>query len=525
MIERLWASFLSGLRPSFGIDDTARSLTLTFGLLAGLFKFLVALTVIWAMAAGVLQTARLIAYIPQGFPGNAKGVWVNQADWLAPIVAIFVYTLKAFGATTLVGLAAALIGGFLGFLFGVPRPISEAAAPLGPLPSTPIPRPGASAAAGQAASQAGGADRATGVPAVPTGQPPAPSHAGRAWESSTNLTQISDWLTKIIVGIGLVEASNIYSGLAQLSTVLSDRLFDGAAGSRLAIPAVMIAGAILGFLYAYLFTQLFLARLFVVTDYNLRANLGAAFTTLSTIPPASPAIASPFRTDPGTPPVDQPTPAQTEAASLVASLPLGELTEPVQILAWGRSHAGMNNYPEAALAYRRLLNQVRTPEVLAEAARVFSASDQPREAESALAEAVRGRDDVSPEVRFRITFDAASLALYEPPPGGYQRALDLLDEHTLAYDPAGWLRVLRACANAQRYRHDLATASDQQKAESREAVLKDLRLALLLTPAHRNWIRYLWDPNTPNKPPLGSPDRDDDLEIFFDDPDFKDLLG
>ena len=109
MIERLWASFLSGLRPSFGIDDTARSLTLTFGLLAGLFKFLVALTVIWAMAAGVLQTARLIAYIPQGFPGNAKGVWVNQADWLAPIVAIFVYTLKAFGATTLVGLAAALI--------------------------------------------------------------------------------------------------------------------------------------------------------------------------------------------------------------------------------------------------------------------------------------------------------------------------------------------------------------------------------------------------------------------------------
>ena len=44
MIGRFWVSFLSGLRPSFIIDDNARGLTLTFGVLAGLIKFLVALT-------------------------------------------------------------------------------------------------------------------------------------------------------------------------------------------------------------------------------------------------------------------------------------------------------------------------------------------------------------------------------------------------------------------------------------------------------------------------------------------------
>ena len=206
----------------------------------------------------------------------------------------------------------------------------------------------------------------------------------------------------------------------------------------------MIAAGILGFLYAYLFTQLFLARFFTITDLDLRLNLSAAFTTLSTIPPASPAIAGPIRAGPGTPPLDQPTQAQTQAADMVASLPLAELTDPVQFLAWARSHAVMNNYQQAAEGYRRLLTQMRTPEILAEAARVFNANDQLSEAESALAAPARERDNVSPEVRFRISFDAASSALYEPPPGGYRKALELLDEKTLAYDPAGWLHVLRA---------------------------------------------------------------------------------
>ena len=84
----------------------------------------------------------------------------------------------------------------------------------------------------------------------------------------------------------------------------------------------MIAAGILRFLYAYLFTQLFLARFFTITDLDLRLNVSAAFTTLSTIPPASPAIAGPIRAGPGTPPLDQPTQAQTQAAGMVASLVL-----------------------------------------------------------------------------------------------------------------------------------------------------------------------------------------------------------
>jgi hypothetical protein len=81
-------------------------------------------------------------------------------------------------------------------------------------------------------------------------------------------------LTKIIVGVGLVEAKAIYERLSQLSGGLGAMLFDGAAGSLLVIPAVIITGALLGFLYAYLFTQLVVAEPLARTDVEL-SNAGA----------------------------------------------------------------------------------------------------------------------------------------------------------------------------------------------------------------------------------------------------------
>jgi hypothetical protein len=76
-------------------------------------------------------------------------------------------------------------------------------------------------------------------------------------------------LTKIIVGVGLVEAKAIFERLSWLSQSLGGMLFDGAVGSRLVIPSVIIAGALVGFLYAYLFTQLVIAGLVARTDAAL----------------------------------------------------------------------------------------------------------------------------------------------------------------------------------------------------------------------------------------------------------------
>ena len=102
-------------------------------------------------------------------------------------------------------------------------------------------------------------------------------------QSSTNLTEISDWLTKIIVGVGLVEAKAIFERLSWLSQSLGGMLFDGAVGSQMVIPSVIIAGALVGFLYAYLFTQLVIAGLVARTDAAL--SVGGTSVTYQEIVP------------------------------------------------------------------------------------------------------------------------------------------------------------------------------------------------------------------------------------------------
>jgi hypothetical protein len=267
-MKQFWNRLLSALVPNFETDEYGRALEATFRLLTHLMKVLVALTAIWAIAAGFLQTGRLIKYIPGGLPGQRGfGFWADRANWLGPWLGVPVYALKAFGVTMLIGLAAAMVGGLLGFLFGVPRVSS---APQ--LAALEIRGPGSPTSAGQAAGSP--------VPdsgAARLGRPPAVGAAtfqgGRGWQSSTNLTEISDWLTKIIVGVGLVEAKAIYERLSQLSGSLGTMLFDGAVGTLLVIPAVIIAGALIGFLYAYLFTQLVVAGLVARTDAEL-SNAG-----------------------------------------------------------------------------------------------------------------------------------------------------------------------------------------------------------------------------------------------------------
>ena len=131
MLAAFWEMFLFALRPNFGASKHERGLAITFELITSLIKILVALTVVWAVAAGFLQTGRLIAYFPAGFPSKeASAFWPSWIGWAAVIVGVPVYAAKALGATLLIGLATALFGGFLGFLFGVPRRISEASAPV-----------------------------------------------------------------------------------------------------------------------------------------------------------------------------------------------------------------------------------------------------------------------------------------------------------------------------------------------------------------------------------------------------------
>ena len=115
--------------------------------------------------------------------------------------------------------AALLVGAFLGFLFGYP----------------------------QRSSAAQGTARASAA----------------FFELNTNLAQVSDWLTKILIGIGLVELGGLVDRLSDVGSALGSQLGKSEATEAFAT-GLVIYFLVAGFLLAYLWTALRFARMLEV---------------------------------------------------------------------------------------------------------------------------------------------------------------------------------------------------------------------------------------------------------------------
>jgi hypothetical protein len=122
-------------------------------------------------------------------------------------------------------------GGLLGFLFGIPRVLQR-------LPEL-------------------GASRLEAAPKVSR------SHSAYELIINTNLDDVSDWLTKIVVGVGLVEMEKVPGAIHRLALVIA-----GEQGNALAplVTAVMIYFTIVGFITGYLTTRMFFQRAFRIAD-------------------------------------------------------------------------------------------------------------------------------------------------------------------------------------------------------------------------------------------------------------------
>lgn len=136
--------------------------------------------------------------------------------------------------------ASLAVGGLLGFLFGIPRALQH--------DPPPVPQPSAESAG---ASVEGG----------PSG----------GYRVNTNLEQISDWLTKIIVGVGLTQIGNVPSFLRGAGDYLKAGL-GGATGSDAVALTVVLYFSTCGFLLGYLWTRLFLTGQFAESDLAAQAK-------------------------------------------------------------------------------------------------------------------------------------------------------------------------------------------------------------------------------------------------------------
>jgi hypothetical protein len=117
--------------------------------------------------------------------------------------------------------ASFLLGGLIGFLFGIPRSLDDE---------------------GNLATSDGG-----------TG-------SVRVTRANTNLEQISDWLTKILVGVGLTQIGNIPDAADDLGAHLGPLL--GVVGGPAAAFAISLSiyFNLSGFLLGYFWTRVFLPR-------------------------------------------------------------------------------------------------------------------------------------------------------------------------------------------------------------------------------------------------------------------------
>jgi len=151
--------------------------------------------------------------------------------------------------------AALLTGSLAGLVVGIPRDVSSGA--LRATTSRSRPQPPID---GRAPGQAGDSD--TSMQEAGDG-PMGRDAAVRSFEPSTNLAEISDWLTKLLLGAGLVSLTRLGHPLGRLINTVARGLGPRGVATSAAVDmaaAVLIGYAVLGFLAGYLATTLWYGK-------------------------------------------------------------------------------------------------------------------------------------------------------------------------------------------------------------------------------------------------------------------------
>lgn len=146
-------------------------------------------------------------------------------------LALAEWNVARIGAMVAAIAAALAAGASLGFLFGIPRSLATAT------------------------------NVREGEPASGNGD------IGSGFSHNTNLEQISDWLTKIVVGVSLVEARALFEHFDALAYNAAAAWM--IAGGAVTAGALLLASGITGFLSCYIWTRTTFMQLLVYSDRRI----------------------------------------------------------------------------------------------------------------------------------------------------------------------------------------------------------------------------------------------------------------
>lgn len=182
---------------------------------------------------------------------NRKALFLGEvALALVAVALLFLIISQTSGLSAAIGVgglilvSSAAIGGMFGFLFSVPRILAKD--PLAPLPDNEGRRP---------EEEGRGKDRKVSL-----------------LRSNSNLERISEWLTTMLVGVGLTQIGTIDDHLAAFSGYLrTETSHLGPAGATIPVigPLILLFGLVAGFIFFYLYTRLYLSPLFQYVEQIL----------------------------------------------------------------------------------------------------------------------------------------------------------------------------------------------------------------------------------------------------------------
>jgi tetratricopeptide (TPR) repeat protein len=286
---------------------------------------------------------------------------------------------------------------------------------------------------------------------------------GRRTQTNTNLEQISDWLTKVLIGVGLTELTTLPGKIQDTAEYIALSINPATPSVAAAMSLILIYFAVAGFLWGYLVTRLILEP---------------ALDRLEPDPATVKRLAN------AKPPNHEGDSLAKGDADEMLRFPISELRTADQFLAWGRAKLDQD----------------------------------PLKAREALERAV----EQSPRDR-RAVENLSFASLYAPAPGGFERAIrairGFLDTPFRQGDAGDAdLYAYLACAYGQQYswERDESKQSPDALKVIRDRAVAAARRAIELDPQWKVTLRSLKNPTTSS--------GENDLAALKDDPELTALL-
>ncbi|MGA8496498.1 MAG: hypothetical protein WB764_13530 [Xanthobacteraceae bacterium] len=259
--------------------------------------------------ANWIQTKFLVgwgSFLGVAIFAGALGAAIGRDSWTH----LFQVFFQVLAIGIVVAGACAMVAWLLGLLFGIPKSIATLGVPI----QAPNPAPANST---QSDSR------------QPTSR------------VNTNLEDVSDWLTKTLIGVGLTQLTSMPHTLWHYATILDQASLKSEGGGAVFILSVAAAGGAGGFWVGYVTTRTFLTLLFDLFD---KPQIGDVTVAAK---PDNLTLGADQK------PIPSADPAVKAADQKLRSVRLDQLSAPMDIAAWGAAQARALNLGTALQAVRQ----------------------------------------------------------------------------------------------------------------------------------------------------------------------------